>query len=53
MPPMSGWGMGVDRFVALLTNQENLRETILFPLLKPIIEEETPETEPEAAEPTA
>ncbi|MFV1959679.1 MAG: lysine--tRNA ligase [Planctomycetota bacterium] len=35
-PPMSGWGMGVDRFVALLTGQENLRETILFPLLKPL-----------------
>ncbi len=35
MPPISGWGLGVDRFVALLTGQENLRETILFPLMKP------------------
>ncbi len=43
MPPMSGWGMGVDRFVALLTNQENLRETVLFPLLKPIREDEAAE----------
>jgi lysyl-tRNA synthetase class 2 len=35
MPPMSGWGMGIDRFVCLLTNQENLRDIILFPLMKP------------------
>jgi lysyl-tRNA synthetase, class II len=36
MPPISGWGMGIDRFVALLTNQENLREVVLFPLMKPL-----------------
>ena len=36
MPPISGWGMGVDRFVCLLTNQENLSDVILFPLIKPI-----------------
>jgi len=35
MPPMSGWGMGVDRFVSLLTGQDTLREVVLFPLLKP------------------
>jgi predicted hydrolase (HD superfamily) len=35
MPPMSGWGMGVDRFVALLTDQDNLREAVLFPLMRP------------------
>ncbi len=35
MPPMSGWGLGIDRFVALLTNQENLKDTVLFPLMKP------------------
>jgi len=35
MPPMSGWGLGVDRFVALLTGQENLKDTVLFPLMKP------------------
>ena len=26
MPPISGWGMGVDRVVALLTNAPNLRD---------------------------
>ncbi len=34
-PPCSGWGMGVDRIVALLTNQGNLRDVVLFPLMKP------------------
>lgn len=38
MPPMSGWGMGVDRILALLTNQENLKDVILFPLMKPLEE---------------
>ena len=35
MPPISGWGMGVERIVALLTNQPNLRDVVLFPLLRP------------------
>ncbi|ERP31841.1 lysyl-tRNA synthetase [Chitinivibrio alkaliphilus ACht1] len=35
MPPMSGWGMGIDRIVALLTNAKTLRDVVLFPLLRP------------------
>lgn len=35
MPPMSGWGMGIDRFAALLTQQPNLRDVVLFPIMKP------------------
>lgn len=35
MPPMSGWGMGIDRVVALLTQQHNLRDVVLFPLMRP------------------
>jgi lysyl-tRNA synthetase class 2 len=35
MPPISGWGMGVDRVVALLTNASNLRDVVLFPLMRP------------------
>ncbi len=35
MPCMSGFGMGIDRLVALLTKQENLKDTVLFPLMKP------------------
>ncbi|OGJ63376.1 lysine--tRNA ligase [Candidatus Peribacteria bacterium RIFCSPLOWO2_02_FULL_51_10] len=34
-PPCSGWGMGIDRIVALLTCQENLKDVVLFPLMKP------------------
>lgn len=39
MPPVSGWGMGVERMLALLTEQSNLRDVVLFPLLKPKIED--------------
>lgn len=35
MPPMSGWGMGIERIVALLTEQDNLRDVVLFPLMRP------------------
>lgn len=35
MPPTAGWGMGIDRFVTLLTGQHALREVILFPFMKP------------------
>jgi len=35
MPPTAGWGMGVDRFAALLANVRNLKEVILFPTLRP------------------
>jgi lysyl-tRNA synthetase class 2 len=35
MPPMSGWGMGIDRFVALLLGKSNLRDVIFFPLVRP------------------
>lgn len=34
-PPCSGFGMGIDRIVALLTQQTNLRDVVLFPLMKP------------------
>ncbi len=53
MPPMSGWGMGVERFVALLTGQDNLREVTLFPLLKPLDDKhEEPADLPEAPQPS-
>lgn len=36
MPPISGWGMGVDRVICLLTGQENLRDIVLKPLMRPL-----------------
>lgn len=50
MPPISGWGMGIDRFVALITDSPNLRDVVLFPLMKPLAPgEEPPSVEDEAA----
>jgi lysyl-tRNA synthetase class 2 len=43
MPPISGWGMGIDRFVALLTDAPNLRDVVWFPLMKPATDEEQEE----------
>lgn len=34
MPPQSGWWMGIERILALLTGQDNLRDMVLFPLMK-------------------
>lgn len=34
MPPVSGLGLGIDRLVAIMTNQKNLKDVILFPMMK-------------------
>jgi lysyl-tRNA synthetase class 2 len=36
MPPISGWGMGIDRILQVLTGQENIKDNILFPIMRPI-----------------
>lgn len=35
MPPMTGFGLGIDRLVSILSEQYNLRDTIFFPIVKP------------------
>lgn len=35
MPPISGWGMGIDRLIQLLTNSDNIKDVVMYPLMRP------------------
>lgn len=36
MPPISGWGMGIDRILQVILGEKNIKELVLFPLMRPI-----------------
>lgn len=47
MPPQSGFGMGLERILAILTEQDNLRDVVMFPLMKPLNTEKDEDKENE------
>jgi lysyl-tRNA synthetase class 2 len=45
MPPQSGWWMWIERVFSILTEQDNLRDVVLFPLMKSVKKDENKKEE--------
>lgn len=39
LPPTGGWGAGIDRLTMFLSNKWNIKEVLLFPAMKPTVEQ--------------
>lgn len=42
MPPQSWFGMWIERILAILTQQDNLRDVVMFPVMKPEVTTNAP-----------
>lgn len=51
LPPTGGWGLGIDRLTMFLTDNNNIKEVLLFPAMKPEIQGQQTDKENEAPKP--
>ncbi len=35
MPPIAGWGVGIDRLMMMMSDKKNIRDVVLFPMMRP------------------
>lgn len=41
LPPTGGWGLGIDRLTMFLTDNNNIKEVLMFPAMKPEVQQTT------------